>query len=228
MSDRWTAFAIAAAVLVGASIGLLFVPAWTPLLADVLGGPQPKGWWLLSRATGFTAYGALWLSMAMGLLITNRWSRIWPGGPMAVDVHRHSSVLALVLALVHAMVLLGDRYVSFTVGALLLPFASPTPNWLAIGAGQLTLYLLAVTVGSFYVRRSIGVRLWRAIHFGVFVVFTMATVHGVTSGRDSAAPVYWTAAGTILFLTVHRLLRALPIARVGTEKARNDRGGASG
>ncbi len=219
MSARSTGLAIVAAGLVGATGGLLFVSASAPLIADVLGGPQPKGWWLLSRATAFTAYAALWLSMAMGLLITNRWSRIWPGGPMAVDVHRHASLVALALALVHALALLGDRYVSFTVGDVLLPFAAPTANWLAIGVGQLTLCVLAIVVGSFYVRRAIGVRVWRAIHFAVFAVFILSTVHGATSGSDSAAPVYWAAAGTILFLTIHRLLRALPVARVGIERA---------
>jgi hypothetical protein len=70
---------------------------------------------------------------------------------------------------------------------------------------------LPFTVGSFYVRRSIGVRLWRCIHFGVFAVFAVATVHGVTSKSDSGASVYWTAAGTIF----------------GTENARNNRGGGS-
>ena len=225
MSDRSTTVAVLAAAIVGATVGLLFVAAWTPAMADVFSGAQPKGWWLLSRATGFTAYAALWLSMVMGLLITNRWSRIWPGGPMAVDVHRHASLLALFLALVHALALLGDRYVSFTVGSVLLPFAAPTEHWLAIGIGQLTLYLLALVVGSFYVRRAIGARLWRAIHLAVFVVFILATVHGVTSGSDSAEAVYWTAAGTILFLTIHRLLRALPVGRLGIENARIGRRG---
>jgi DMSO/TMAO reductase YedYZ heme-binding membrane subunit len=132
-------------------------------------------------------------------------------------------LVALALAFVHALVLLGDRYVSFTVGGVLLPFAAPTPNWLAIGVGQLTLVLLAIVVGSFYVRRAIGARVWRAIHFAVFAVFVMATVHGATSGSDSGALVYWTAAGTLLFLTIHRLLRALAAGRLGIERAPNER-----
>lgn len=201
--------AIAAAVLAGAIAGLFVVPEWSALIADALTGPQPKGWWLLSRASGFVAYGALCLSMWMGLTITNRWARAWPGGPMAIDVHRHASLLALGLSLVHALVLLGDRYVDFTLAAILLPFAAPTDKWLAIAAGQLALYTLAVVVGSFYVRRAIGTRLWRAIHFATFALFALATAHGVASGTDAAAPIYWTGAATVLFLTLHRLLRAV-------------------
>ena len=199
----------AGAVLCGAMVGLAVVPAWASLVAEALAGPRPKAWWLLSRATGLVAYAALCLAMWMGLAISNRWARVWPGGPMAVDVHRHASLLALGFALAHALALLGDRYVDFTLAAILLPFAAPTGLWLAIAAGQLALYTLALVVGSFYARRAIGARLWRAVHFATFALFALATVHGIASGTDSAAPLYWTGASTVLFLTVHRVIRGL-------------------
>ena len=197
-----------AAIAGGAATGFLCVLTWVPAAADALVGAQPMGWWLLSRACGLGAYGALWLSMAMGLTISNRLSRVWPGGPMAVDVHRHASLLALALTLIHAFVLLGDRYIHFSLGAILLPFWAPTDQWLAIAAGQLALYLLAIVIASFYLRRAIGPRLWRGIHFITFALFALVTVHGIAAGSDSwAAGMYWLAAGTILFLSVQRVLR---------------------
>ena len=210
MTPRSTpVIATGAAVLAGATVGLAVTPTWASLVAAALAGPQPKAWWLLSRATGFVAYAALCLSMWLGLTISNRWARLWPGGPMAVDVHRHTSLLALGFALVHALVLLGDRYVELTLAAIVLPFAAPLEHWLAVAAGQLALYTLALVVGSFYVRRAIGARAWRVIHFATFALFALATVHGIVSGTDSAAPLYWTAASTVLFLTIHRLVRVL-------------------
>lgn len=209
MTARATRLATGAAVVVGALVGLAVIPAWAPVIAAALGGAQPQGWWLLSRATGFVAYGALCLSMWLGLTITNRWARVWPGGPTAIDLHRHASLLALAFALVHALVLLGDRYVAFTLAAILLPFSAPTAKWLAIGAGQVALYTLAIIVGSFYVRRAIGTRLWRAIHFATFALFALATGHGLASGTDSVNAIYWTGASTVLFLTVHRTIRVL-------------------
>ena len=209
MTAQATRFATGAAVLVGAVVGFAVIPVWSSVIADALGGPQPQGWWLLSRASGFVAYGALCLSMWMGLTITNRWARVWPGGPTAIDLHRHASLLALAFVLVHALVLLGDRYVDFTLAAILLPFSAPTEKWLAIAAGQVALYTLALIVGSFYVRRAIGTRLWRAIHFATFALFALATVHGIVSGTDSASAIYWTGASTVLFLTVHRMIRVL-------------------
>jgi sulfoxide reductase heme-binding subunit YedZ len=139
---------------------------------------------------------------------------------MAIDVHRQASLLALGLALLHSFVLLGDRYVRFTVGSVLLPFASPTEHWIAIGIGQLALYLLAVVMGSFYVRRAIGTRLWRAIHFASFAVFAMATLHGVQSGNDDATALSWLGGGTVSLLTIHRLIRvALRVAKPASPAA---------
>ena len=201
-------FAVGVAIVAGAVMGAWCVLAWAPLAADALTGTQPKGWWLLSRASGLAAYGALWLSMALGLTISNRLSRVWPGGPMAVDVHRHASLLSLALTLVHAVVLLGDRYIDFSLAAILLPFSAPTEKWLAIAAGQLAFYLLALVIASFYVRNVIGPHLWRGIHFSSFALFALATVHGLAAGSDSwAAGMYWVAVGTIVFLAVQRVLR---------------------
>jgi hypothetical protein len=74
----------------------------------------PKGYWYLSRASAWMAFALLWLSMALGLLITNRLARVWPGGPNAFDLHQHVSLLALAFSLFHALILLGDRYVGYS------------------------------------------------------------------------------------------------------------------
>jgi DMSO/TMAO reductase YedYZ heme-binding membrane subunit len=50
-----------------------------------------------------------------------------------------------------------------------------------------------VVVGlSFYVRRFIGQKAWRYLHFGAFGAYAAATAHGVMAGSDTAHPVVLT------------------------------------
>jgi predicted ferric reductase len=146
----------------------------------------------------------------VGLGITNKLARLWPGAPAAFDLHQHLSLLGLAFALFHAVVLLGDRYMSYDLAQLLVPFGSTGYRQVWVGLGQIGFYLLVVVGLSFYFRKRIGNRWWRAIHFASFAVFALALVHGVMSGTDSgtiwAAGIYWLSAGSLLFLTVYRVL----------------------
>jgi predicted ferric reductase len=198
------------ATLAGVAAALFVLPHWLPGLSGSLIGDAPKGYWYLSRASAWMAFALLWLSMAMGLLITNRLARVWPGGPNAFDLHQHVSLLALAFSLFHALILLGDRYVGYSLVALLVPFASRDYRPIAVGLGQMAFYAMAVVGLSFYVRRRIGHHLWRLLHYLSFAVFLLALGHGIWSGTDSTATwaraLYWSSAGSLLFLTVFRVL----------------------
>jgi predicted ferric reductase len=215
MTARSTALRGAAGAGLGTVAALLVLPSWAPRLVVSLQGGQPPAFWELSRAMGSVAFVLLWLSVLLGLGITARWVRRWPGSARAVDLHRHGSILALMFASAHAVVLLGDRFVRFSAIELLLPFAVPHAAWLAIGAGQVALYLLAIVLGSFYVRRAIGQRFWRALHFATFAVFSLAVVHGAFAGTDRGSwrAVYGLAAGSVLSMTVYRLVRRVEQVR---------------
>jgi DMSO/TMAO reductase YedYZ heme-binding membrane subunit len=82
------------------------------------------------------------------------------------------------------------------------------PLW--VGLGQSSLYLTALVTASFYVRRWIGARVWRAIHYLSFALFVLALLHGVFSGTDSSAPwASWMYLGTgvsVFALTVYRIV----------------------
>jgi predicted ferric reductase len=198
------------AVVAGAFAAVVVAPAWLPGLVTSLLGPRPTAYWYLSRASALVAYWLLWLSMALGLLISNRLARVWPGGPTAFDLHQHASLLGLAFALFHGLILTGDRYIDFTLAQVLTPFASAgyRPFW--VGLGQTAFYGLALVGLSFYAVRVIGRRLWRAIHFLSFAAYALALIHGVTSGSDSTSlwvsGMYWATGGSLLFLAVYRLL----------------------
>jgi predicted ferric reductase len=200
------------ATIAGALAALVALPVWLSPVSASLVGPEPKAYWYVSRASAMVAYVLLWLSMALGLGMTNRLARIWPGGPTAFDLHQHTSLLGLLFALFHALVLLGDSYMGYTLAQVLTPFASSAYRPMWVGLGQIGLYGMALVGLSFYVRGVIGRRLWRAVHFLSFVVFVLALVHGLWSGTDSTATwaraIYWTSGASLLFLAIYRLLAA--------------------
>jgi predicted ferric reductase len=203
-------------MLAGAAAGALAaavaLPAWLPGLSVSLLGAEPKAYWYLARSSAWAAYGLLWLAMLFGLLMSGRLARLWPGGPTAFELHQHASLLGLAFALFHGLILLGDRYIKATLAQLLIPFAYSgfAPLW--VGLGQLALYGLALVALSFYVKGRIGRRAWRIVHGLSFAVFALAVAHGILSGSDSGAgwarTLYWASGGSVLFLTLYRVLAA--------------------
>ncbi|WP_245860403.1 hypothetical protein [Candidatus Chloroploca asiatica] len=196
--------------ILGAFAAVVVLPTWLPGLSASLLGAEPKAYWYLARSSAMVAYALLWLSMVFGLLMTNRLARLWPGGPVAFDLHQHTSLLGLAFAIFHGLILLGDTYIQASLWQLLLPFGYQgfAPFW--VGLGQLALYGLALVGLSFYVKDRIGRAMWRLIHFLSFLVFIFALIHGIWSGSDSSngmiSGFYWLSGGTILFLTVYRVL----------------------
>jgi predicted ferric reductase len=200
---------LATAGAVGALVALVTIPTWVPILGSSLAGTEPKVYWYLSRASGLTAFALLWVSMASGLLISNRMARVWPGAFTAFDLHQFTSLLGLGFGLFHVAVLLGNLFVPYSLVQLLVPFADAPyrPLWVALG--QVGLYLLIPVTLTFYIRRQIGNRLWRLIHFVSYAVFAMVLLHGLFSGTDSGniwvLAMYWATAASMLVLTMYRL-----------------------
>jgi predicted ferric reductase len=197
----------------GVLAALLVAPMWSPGLTATLMGSSPKAYWYLSRATGFVALGLLWLSMVMGLLISDKIARAWPGAQAAFSMHEYVSLLGLGFAAFHALILLGDRYIGYDLRQVLLPFASQgyRPVW--IGLGQLGLYVWALLAATFYVRQRIGHKWWRHIHYASYFNFTVVILHGLASGTDTGSPwsqaAYWLFGASVFFLTAYRVVASL-------------------
>jgi predicted ferric reductase len=218
-----TVFVIGAAFAIGLIVALFMQVDWLAGIRASLSGTEPKAFWYLSRATAFVAFGLLWLSMALGLSITNKLARLWPGGPAATDLHQYSSLLGLAFGCLHGLLLTGDSYTNFTLTQVLLPFTSTQYRPVWVGLGQFGLYLGAVVAFSFYVRRFIGYRSWRLIHFGSFAVFALALLHGLFSGTDSttlwAQGLYLSSGVSVLGLTLYRIRVARRTSARGAPRA---------
>ncbi|PDW02012.1 ferric reductase-like transmembrane domain-containing protein [Candidatus Viridilinea mediisalina] len=197
-------------VSVGALAAVIMLPTWLPGLSASLFGEAPKAYWQLARSSAMIAYALLWCAMVFGLLMSNRMARVWPGGPLAFDLHQHTSLLGLAFALFHALMLLGDHYIATTPAQLFTPFAysGHAPFW--VGLGQVAFYGMALIGMSFYVKDRLGRRVWQWLHLLGYVTFLLALVHGIMSGTDSGnlwvQVIYWISGGSILFLSVYRVL----------------------
>lgn len=192
------------AAIVGLLVAVLLLPVFLPNMAFSLSGDSPKAYWYLSRATAFVSLSLLWVSMALGLGITNKLARLWPGAAAAFSIHEYVSLLGLAFAIFHALVLLGDHYMKFTFVQILTPFATGNyqPFW--VGLGQTGFYIWAIMSLSFYIRPAIGQKTWRLIHYASFFMYLLGLFHGIFSGTDTsmhwAHNYYWFSAGSLLFL----------------------------
>jgi DMSO/TMAO reductase YedYZ heme-binding membrane subunit len=162
--------------------------------------------WLLARATGLTAYALLTTSVLAGLTVKSRPLGTRVKAAVVTDLHRFLSLLGLGAVALHGLVLTLDSTVRMPFVALLVPGLSPYRP-LATGIGVLAAELMLVIYASFSLRRRIGVRNWRRLHYLTFGVFGAATVHGLAAGTDRwALPLYAGSIAAVIGLTAWRVL----------------------
>lgn len=164
--------------------------------------------WLLARTTGFTAYLLLTTSILAGLVLKSRPFRSLR--PAAVtDTHRFLAMLGLGAVTMHGAALILDTTVHLSPAALVVPGLSPYRP-LATGIGVLAAELMLVVYVSFSLRRRIGARNWRRLHWATYGIFAAATVHGLAAGTDSAQPwafgLYLSAIGLVVAATAWRAI----------------------
>lgn len=198
------------ASVIGLLVATLMLPFVLPNMAFSLGGDAPKAYWYLSRGTAFVSLSLLWISMALGLGITNKMARLWPGMPATFAIHEYVSLLGLAFALFHTFILLGDHYIKFSLVQLFIPFSTTDyrPFW--VGIGQLGFYIWLIVALSFYIRPAIGQKFWRLLHYLSFAMYFVGIFHAIFSGTDSsmgwAQNYYWFSAGSLLFLFFVRIV----------------------
>ncbi|MGD8584318.1 MAG: ferric reductase-like transmembrane domain-containing protein [Chloroflexota bacterium] len=165
--------------------------------------------WHLSRSAGTVAYLLLSGSTVWGLLQSSKLAKeVIPAG-LSYAMHNILSWLALIFTGLHALVLLFDNYYTYTLSDLTIPFIGPyRPIW--VGLGIIGFYLMLMVIISFQVRTRIGQQRWRALHYFSFVVYALATVHGLAAGTDSSKLsmrlMYLGSGLLVFFLTNYRLL----------------------
>ncbi|WP_163508433.1 ferric reductase-like transmembrane domain-containing protein [Fodinicola acaciae] len=140
--------------------------------------------WYAGRATGLVTLGLFTIALALG--IATRSGRQLAGLPrFAVSaLHRNVSLLGLAFLAVHIGSLFFDPYAQLRIADVILPFASTyRPLWTGFGVVAFDL-AVAVTATSL-LRRRIGPRAWKILHWLSYAMWPLAAVHAIGSGSDA-------------------------------------------
>jgi len=143
--------------------------------------------WTLTRASGAVSLLLLTAAFALGIADVARWrSRTWPR--FAVDaLHRNLALLALAFVGVHVLTTIFDKFVSIGLVSAFVPFSNSYKMlWLSLGAIAFDLFLALIVTSM--LRRRIGLRLWRAVHWAAYACWPVALLHAVGTGTDATRP----------------------------------------
>lgn len=143
--------------------------------------------WILARASGLLAYALLTSSVLAGIVLKARPFGAALKAAVVADLHRFLALLGLGFIALHALALVLDSTVHISVAALFVPGLVPyRPLWSSFGV--LTAELMLLVYASSALRRHIGIRAWRRLHWLTYAVFALATVHGFAAGTDGGRP----------------------------------------
>jgi methionine sulfoxide reductase heme-binding subunit len=173
--------------------------------------------WYLSRGSGAVSLILLSTSVVLGIVDQRRWrTPRWPRFAFH-SLHRWVSLFALAFLSVHILSGVLDSFAPIRLLDAVIPFAGNyRPLWLGLGALSLDM-LLAVAITSL-LRKRIGQRAWRAVHWLSYGAWPVAVMHGLGTGSDVRSG--WllaVSAGCVAAVWMAVLVRvsgAVPRARV--------------
>ncbi len=189
--------------------------------------------WLVARAAGLVAFGLLSVAVWLGLAMS---TRLLPPRRQKALLGWHQTLLwtAVGMFVLHGTAVLLDPTLHFGVAAAFVPGLAP---WrpIAVAAGVTAAWFTLVLAVSFRLRKRIGQKRWRLLHYAGFGAYACALGHGLATGSDlrgatglvaaalSAAPVVWLSFARILMPrmarpSVNRPAAPAPRAALAREK----------
>ena len=142
--------------------------------------------WYLMRGSGIVSLALLTGVVALGVAT-------WGGARLGtmprfatIALHRSVSLLAVVFLAIHVVTAVADPYAAVSLVDVVVPFsAASAPLW--VGLGALALDLIAALVVTGLLRRRIGQRAFRAIHWAAYAAWPLALLHGLGMGTDATS-----------------------------------------
>jgi methionine sulfoxide reductase heme-binding subunit len=178
-----------------------------------------------SAATGVISMTLLTGVVVLGILV-NRRGRL-PGLPRfaGLHLHRYLALLAVAFLALHILTAVAIPFAGIGLAAAVVPFAAARDS-LWIGLGAVSFDLVVALVVTSLLRRHVGWRAWRAVHWLAYLCWPVALAHSVGIGagmrhgrlRDLTAACIaaviaaaaWRLAGTLRGRTRHRPEPAAP------------------
>jgi methionine sulfoxide reductase heme-binding subunit len=155
-----------------------------------------------SAATGVISMVLFTAVVALGMLV-NRRIRL-PGLPRfaSLGLHRYASLLALAFLTLHIVTAVAGPFARLGVTAVIIPFTSAYSRvWLGLGA--LASDLAAALVLTSLLRRHLGARAWRAVHWLAYACWPAALAHSIGTGSGMrSGRLLDLAVGCVVLVTV--------------------------
>jgi methionine sulfoxide reductase heme-binding subunit len=143
--------------------------------------------WFAARGAGAVSLLMLTASVSLGLVTVTRFQAAgWPRF-FNYELHRRISLLSIVFLAVHVLAAVLDPFTSLGIGAALVPLAS-TYRPVPVALGVIAAYLFTALIATSLLRRRVGQKAWRAIHWASYAMWPLALMHGITAGSDAFAP----------------------------------------
>lgn len=176
--------------------------------------------WYVTRASGLIAAGLLILLMLSGIsLITGHHYKFME--PLkAWANHRILGISFAAAVLVHILSLLFDKYITFNIGDVFLPFASnykpvQIGGWhlgsFGVASGVLAFYFVALVIITSLTIIEKSPFIWRLIHFLSYGLMFLVFLHALLIGTDIKYMIirvmWWLLLVTVLVFCVQRLFR---------------------
>lgn len=138
--------------------------------------------WLVARAAGLVAFGLLTSAVLLGLAMS---TRLLGTKQTKQLLAWHQTIVwtAVAMVLLHMGALLLDPVMQFRVVDVLVPGLA---RWrpIPVAGGVVTLWLMVALAVSFRLRRRIGQRRWRLLHYASFGGFFLGLYHALNVGSD--------------------------------------------
>jgi sulfoxide reductase heme-binding subunit YedZ len=142
--------------------------------------------WFAARGAGAVSLLMLTASVCFGMVVVTRFQHAeWPKF-FNYEMHRRISLLSIVFLAVHILAAVFDPFAALGLGAALVPLASsyrPIP----VALGVIAVYLFVALIATSLLRKHIGQKTWRAVHWASYAMWPLAVMHGVTAGTDGTA-----------------------------------------
>jgi sulfoxide reductase heme-binding subunit YedZ len=141
--------------------------------------------WYTTRGAGAVSLVLLSAVAVLGLLARLRFeAHGWPRF-LSAAVHGDLALMTLVFLVLHIVTAVVDPFTHLGLIAL-VPFGSYYRTlWLGLGA--IAFELLLAIVATSLLRKHLGARVWRAVHWLAYVSWPIAVLHGIGTGTDRTA-----------------------------------------
>jgi sulfoxide reductase heme-binding subunit YedZ len=158
--------------------------------------------WYTTRATAIIAFVLMTASFALGIAATKR-SLASPSWPRFAtqQLHRNLALVGVVALIAHITTTLADSFVHVGWLSFVVPGLSGYRTlWVALGTITFDIFVLVVITSL--LRHHLSARVWRAVHYLVYLAWPLAFLHFLKTGTDAAHGRFglWLAYGSLAIM----------------------------